>query len=364
MAIQLYCGRPGSGKSYGVLENVILPALKINRMVYTNIPLHLEAVEQDFPESVKNIIQFNNDDVTGEWLLTIPGGAIIIIDECWRYWPGGLKANEIDVKVKEFFAEHRHKSGVDNLTQEIVLLTQTPSQIAKVIRDLVDQSVLTVKNSAAGSNKTFNVAVYPGCLTTIESPKDPLVTGLGRYKPEVYKYYKSHTKSETGLPGVEIRADKRGNIWSHWYIRYVAPIVLISALFGAYYLVQFFRGKNSDSLQAAPVQTQPLQISKYQSIPVNQVITPNNANIQPVVPTESLTQRITGVVVIEGRQIIYVKHSEKKHLIKVGMESCKQTLNGILCQLGNEIVTAYTGKQIEEHDQPPTLAQTIVPKVY
>ena len=76
MAIQLYCGRPGSGKSYGVIENVLIPALKTSRIIYTNIPLHLDIIEQDYPESVKTLNQFKNEDVTGEWLMTLPGGAL------------------------------------------------------------------------------------------------------------------------------------------------------------------------------------------------------------------------------------------------------------------------------------------------
>jgi len=361
MAIQLYCGRPGSGKSYGVIENVLIPALKTNRLIYTNIPLHLEVIANDYPVSVDNLTQFKNDDVTGEWLMSIPGGALVIIDECWRYWPGGLKANDIDTKVKEFFAEHRHKSGLDNLTQEIVLLTQTPTQIAKVIRDLVDQSVLTIKNSAAGSNKTFNVAVYPGCIATIDNPKNPLVTGIGKYKPEIFKYYKSHTKSETGLPGIEIRADKRGNIWGHWYIRYVAPLVLISACWGLYYMYHFFTGDKFKD------ETATVQISTPQ--PARQVYpvgsgSASNAVIVPIPAplVESKKLRIAAIVNIGSGDIIYLEHSEIKHMIKVRSDRCTNTINGYQCEFNGELVTVHTGERKIDVTQQSEF-NAIVPKV-
>ncbi|MCU7813401.1 MAG: hypothetical protein KZQ77_19520, partial [Candidatus Thiodiazotropha sp. (ex Notomyrtea botanica)] len=47
MAIVTYVGLPGSGKSYSVVEHVILPALKNNRTVCTNIPLNKEQLSTD-----------------------------------------------------------------------------------------------------------------------------------------------------------------------------------------------------------------------------------------------------------------------------------------------------------------------------
>lgn len=359
MAIQLYCGRPGSGKSYGVVENVIVPALKMGRLIYTNIPLNIEAVNDDYPESAANVTQFQNGDVTGEWLMSIPGGALVIIDECWRYWPGGMKANELDLKVKEFFAEHRHKSGQDGLTQEIALITQTPSQIAKVIRDLVDQSVLTTKNTGAGSSTTFNVGIYPGCIPSIDKPGEANQKGFGRYKPEIYKYYKSHTKSETGLPGIEIRADKRGSIWNHWYIRYVAPIILLGSIWGAYYTYSFFTGEKFKTV--APAVSQPVPVQPMSATPavlVSGVILP-----VPLSPVESTTMRIGGFIEVKGVKTIYVKHADKPNLIKLTMHECKETPNGLECQYKNEIVTANTGRHGDIPRTAPTLTESIVPKV-
>ena len=38
MSIVGYSGLPGSGKSYGVVENVVIPALEAGRHIITNIP--------------------------------------------------------------------------------------------------------------------------------------------------------------------------------------------------------------------------------------------------------------------------------------------------------------------------------------
>lgn len=343
MAIQLFCGRPGSGKSYGVVENVILPAIKLARPIYTNIPLNLTAIESDYPGSVANIVQYQNDEVNGEFLMNIPGGALVIIDECWRYWPGGMKANEIPQQDKEFFAEHRHKAGEGGLTQEIVLLTQTPAQIAKVVRDLIDQTVLTVKNNAAGSDKTFNVRIFPGCIPSLEKPGEEMTSGLGRYKPEIYKYYKSHTKSENGLPGVEIRADTRGSVWNHWYIRYVAPIVIVASIWGAWFVYHFFTGDAFDKTKKETVS---------QSIPVNPESkpqsVPQSSQQQPLAPVakpvESKRYRIVGSSYREGFLYVYIEDGQTKKFVTYAANDCKiGGLNGPECTIEGQLVTQYTG---------------------
>jgi len=41
MSVVAYTGLPGSGKSYGVVENVIIPCLQEGRPIVTNLPLKL-----------------------------------------------------------------------------------------------------------------------------------------------------------------------------------------------------------------------------------------------------------------------------------------------------------------------------------
>lgn len=346
MAIQLFCGRPGSGKSYGVLENVILPAIQKKRPISTNIPLNLEVIEADYPGATSLITQFLNAEVNGQFLMSIPGGTIVIIDECWRFWPGGLKANELPQVDKEFFAEHRHKVGEGGLTQEIVLLTQTPAQIAKVIRDLIDSTALSIKNTGAGSEKTFTLQLFSGCIPSIDKPGEPNVSGLGRYKPEIYKYYKSHTKTETGLPGMEIRADKRGSVWSHWYIKYVAPVVFVAAVFGAIHTYKFFSGQ----LTKKPVNKDPIpEQTLQQTIPTPPAPTPPASQPTPTI-NQSQRYRISALIDVNGVRTIYVDDSQTGKLIKISTENCKYTLNGAECIHQGEIVSNQTGQRPPKED--------------
>lgn len=343
MAITLYCGRPGSGKSYGVVENVILPALQKQRLIYTNIPLMLEAIKQDYPEAASHINQFKNDAVNGEFLMAIPGGALIIIDECWRYWPSGMKSNEMPMLDKEFFAEHRHKAGQDNLTQEIVLVTQSPSQIAKCVKDLIDQTVMTVKADKVGLANKYQVKIFSACIPSIDKPGEPNVTGMGTYKPEIYKYYKSHTKSETGLAGIEIKADKRGTIWEHWYIRYVAPIVFIAAIWGCWYTYQFFTGQAFDKEAPQVTVIDPVNSQAPQAKPE----IPNPQPVKQIPKPESKRFRVSGVVYHDGMQIVHLSDPQGQVML-VDAKNCIFDLNGAQCEVNGEIVNRNTGVRPEK----------------
>ena len=60
MSISAYVGLTGHGKSYGAVENIILPALRQKRTVFTNIPMKTENCLRDFDCSV---IQFATQDL-------------------------------------------------------------------------------------------------------------------------------------------------------------------------------------------------------------------------------------------------------------------------------------------------------------
>ena len=342
MAIQFFCGRPGSGKSYGVIENVLLPALKLNRPIYTNIPLNLDAIEADFPDSFAEISGFANEEVTGEFLMSIPGGAVVILDECWRWFPAGQRVNDVDKDFKEFFAEHRHKVGLSGLTQEIVLVSQSPSQIAKFLRDLIDKTVLTIKNNAAGSSKTFTVKIYSACINSIDKPGEAQTSGIGKYKPEVFKYYKSHTKSETSdnLPGVEISADTRGSIWSHWYIRYVAPLILLAAVWAFWFFYDLYTNKYAPAPVSAPVVVpDPVAVASFAAVPVLAPV------VVPVpVMVQSKRYRVAGSASFDGRFVVYIHDSTTPHLLVYDATVCRSSVDRfITCHIDNEIVSINTG---------------------
>lgn len=213
MTITAYTGLPGSGKSYGVFENVIVPALENKKPVWTNIPFNEDALLEKF-----GVIPtaFTVDDITQnpDWFQTVfEPGAVLVLDECWRLWPAGLRANNVLMQHKSFLAEHRHMVGENGLSTEIVLVTQDLAQISSFARNLVENTFHVTKLSKVGLDKRFRVDVYFGPVTGAAPPKAKREREIhGSFKPEIQALYKSHTMSKTGSAGDESRTDGRFNI--------------------------------------------------------------------------------------------------------------------------------------------------------
>jgi len=213
MAISAYVGLPGHGKSYGVVKHVILPALKNKRTVFTNIPINKEICLEEFECSV---VQFDMQDIIDNedwWSTTFEAGAILVIDEVWRLWPQGLKASAVRESDRSFLAEHRHLVGENNLSTEVILVTQDLGQLCSFAKNLVENTFRVVKLGAVGLGNRYRVDVFQG---PVSGPNPNLKNRIkeiqgGKFKADIYRLYKSHTKSETGEAGCEKSTDSRNN---------------------------------------------------------------------------------------------------------------------------------------------------------
>jgi|1_EtaG_2_1085319.scaffolds.fasta_scaffold00001_550 zona occludens toxin len=296
MSIVGYSGLPGSGKSYGVVENVVIPALEAGRHIITNIPLKLGRLSDDYPQGKVTI--FDNreaeDDPTFFDLERHPAGVIWIIDEAWRFWKSGMKATNIPQCQKEFFTEHRHNVGPDGRTNEIVLVTQDLAQLCAFVRGLVEETYRAVKLTAIGQKNKYRVDVFMGAATG-QKPGKPMRQLYGSYKPEIYQYYKSHTRNKTDFAaGMEEKADDRANVLKHPLIKFGIPVAIAIMVFGVYQVIAYFSPEeHTDSPTPTTEQSTP------------------GTNQQPVTATQSArTARETKAVKasLEGRAPHQVKH--------------------------------------------------------
>lgn len=245
MTITAYAGLPGSGKSYSVVENVIIPALKAGRVVAHNLTLNVDALRVVCDRDVTpQLVQLSRDASAAEIVTQCPLGAVIVLDEVWRYWPAGTKANEVPKPELAFFKEHRHRVGADGLASEIYVLDQDlGTGVPAFIRSLVDLTYLHTKLSAIGASKNYRVDVYTRAQSAMKPVKSAKLRSMqGRYKPEVFNCYVSHTQATNpGEAGLEVMPDKRGNLLKSWPVRaaFVAAVLLpflawfaISSVFG------------------------------------------------------------------------------------------------------------------------------------
>lgn len=361
MAIDAYTGLPRSGKSYSVIKNVILPSLKEGRQVHTNIPL-TDLLKEEFPGQCH---QLPDDWYTSETLFDdLPPGAVVVLDELWRRWPAGLKANRVPFADKAFLAEHGHNVDEHGRTTRVVLVTQDLSQIAAFARDLVDTTYRSVKLDQVGADGRFRVDIYRGAVTGQKPPKTQLTRSLyDKYEEEIYRYYKSATKSQAGNAGDESRADKRANIWRSPFILFalIAPIVCIPFLL--WYIIGMF--SSGFGLVEEPPAPEPVVLTN----PPPPVVNPPPGVVQVQQVTDSRPP-MSGVWRIAGTMDWPSRDQAKPVIILVSgvlgeryanPDDCEILSDGInwSCVVDGFTVTAWTGRgDYSTIVSPPALART------
>ncbi|MCE1097549.1 zonular occludens toxin domain-containing protein [Pseudomonas asiatica] len=264
MPIHAYVGKPGHGKSYGVVERVVIPSLKQNRHVVTNIPLNADELLADFGGFITQLPE--------DWHLRdnlselIPNGCVAVLDEVWRRWPNGQRSNMANETDKSLLAEHRHRVDSSNNSMRIVLVTQDLQQIAHWARSLIETTFRVVKIS----KKTYRVDAYSGVVTGDAPSKTKLIRQYpGIFRADIYRYYSSATQSLTGEVGDESVADKSASIMRSWGLWIAIGSSVLLIVLGLYGVTSFFKTKpNVEPSSEKTVPARSLVTEKHKSPPI------------------------------------------------------------------------------------------------
>lgn len=235
MSIYLILGRPGGGKSYEATVYHALESLKQGRRVITNLPLNIPMFEQVFgaefiaehlevrteakgpaPNIKANGINWKRsptdkvirkpfstvDCYQDEWRHPDSGiGALFIVDECHFVLPRG----STPIEVSNWYSMHRHH-GFD-----ILLISQGYRKINVDIIDMVDLVYFLQKNKMLGDEGSYTRKIKDGVRGAIVN------SDTRTYQKEYFKYYKSHTASNSSV--TEAYAQDIKGFWQGGLIR-------------------------------------------------------------------------------------------------------------------------------------------------
>lgn len=248
MAIDAYVGKPGSGKSYSVVAYVIIPSLEQGRHVVTNIPLNIDLLKEKYPKG--KVTQLPDDWYSVPSISDFaPNGCVLVLDELWRRWPQGMRANQADLQDKSLLAEHRHRVDEKGNSMRIVFVTQDLSQIATFSRTLIDA---TYRVRSIKRNKLFTTFIYEGSVTGDSPPVTKLIrqTPPTKFNKDYFKFYSSATQSHSGNVGDESTADRRNSIFKSITL-WIFIVIFLGGFFVAYYFISGFF-KQSESIVNSP----------------------------------------------------------------------------------------------------------------
>lgn len=334
MAIDAYTGLPGAGKSHGVMQRVILPALKLGRTVLHNLPIN--EAEIDALALPGTLLKVPDGADFDQVVKLFPAGAVLVLDEFWRFMPSGKKAHMIPEEHREFFAMHRHQVGADGRSSDIVLVCQDLSQVCTFVRDLVETTFRYVKQTVIGQRNRYRCDVYQGPVTGAKPPTSKR-TGVehGKYDPAVFKLYRSHTLSTTGAAGVEEKVDDRGNLLKGARFKLtLLALILIPFLLVASVKLFYAQAKPPQKPRApTPTAERSEAVASAAPAPAEPIARP---------PTPSHTWRMAGT--ISRRNGVVVVLQSLTGVRYLPRSACLDDDGGNpVCTLDGELIASWTG---------------------
>jgi len=352
MAINVYCGLQGSGKSYEVVSTPVLDAVAAGRRVVTNIDgineaaihAYLAKRRQIPAERLGQIVAvanervmapgfFPNEDRPEVVSLVLPGD-LIAIDEAWRFWPSSAK---VSLEHMQFFTMHRHYVHPETGGScDLVLMTQDISGLCRPLRNVIELSFRMHKLKALGLAKTYRVELFEGWKQTRKMRIDVFTR---RYQAEIFPLYKSYA----GKDGNERTIDKRQNVLTNPKLWSVSALTIGVGLAGAWQTWRFFNPEVSEKPSAqAAVRDDPTSAA-----PRDQVTDIRSAALR-VSPSDSSAWRVAGRFKADG--IAWIALIDKSGRLRV--ESPSLFTNDGIAMIGvveQQRVSTWSGEAATRH---------------
>lgn len=279
MASKFYGGTPGSGKSYEVVENVILPGLKDGRRVVTNIAgLDYEAMVEylvergadpdkigtihkiELTEKIEGklaIIRGDGEHAQLDPASIVQGGDLCVFDEVWRIWEEGKRIHADDQK---FLRMQRHLlHPKTNVACDVIVISQDFADLNRTLKRLIEERYIMSKHISIGKPNRYRVSVYS------KGSRRSHVQYQKKYDPKIFPLYKSHSMGAGN--GVEKSVDGRGNILKGAMFTIVLPLALLLGGGGMYGVYRFFHSADPEPAPSSAAKDQSGRAMPSSSLP-------------------------------------------------------------------------------------------------
>jgi len=245
--IKVYWGQPGQGKSYNAHKDAIIENLKSGeKRVITNLAVNIPELEKHIRKTrpafiLENEVKILTDEELGRWWAYKFKGdecitwnpelaseqydlvpTVYVIDEGWQV-ASARKAGSVDSEL-EFFLRHHRRFGFD-----VVWITHHPSDVPKIIRNLVEQwescqnhkyrAAMTVFKRPARFEVQVHRDASPGQGAV------PMELTFPNLIPEIANTY--NTQSSKGVTGTQADKNRKVKGISLMWIPVTAVLVCV-----------------------------------------------------------------------------------------------------------------------------------------
>lgn len=254
MAINVYCGVMGSGKSYEVVQGPLLDAIASGRRVVTNVDGINEALIHEFlvdkgrgdGSAFGPVVHVRTDDFlepaffpveheSAEGAIVTPGfvqpGDLVVVDEAWKLWNSDKKISD---EHMAFFRMHRHfthpQTGV---ACDVVLMVQDIVDLHRKVKSVVELSFRMHKLKSLGLSSGYRVEQYEGWK---QNGRTRVATYVRKYSKRIFPLYKSYA----GAGGKEVVVDKRQNILNNKRLWALVAVLVVTPVVAGWFIYAFF----------------------------------------------------------------------------------------------------------------------------
>lgn len=233
MPVKAFIGLQRQGKSYSAMKYAVLPMLKAGRKVITSIAVTDKALEE-FP-NLEYQKEINYKD--------IHAGAVYVLDEVWKECPKGLTTAKLPEIFKEFFAMSGHLVGENDLTTEIIIITQNfETQLCDYILGQIETTYYVEKVPLTDKINQCRTTTYRGVVKGNPPRAKNEGVKLEKYDPKVFEYYKSNSGSKNGQVAIEMDVIKPKTLMDLKIVKYGIPLGVIAIFLIIYFGSSLFGG--------------------------------------------------------------------------------------------------------------------------
>lgn len=373
MSITAYTGVMGSGKSYEVVKEVIIPAIAAGRRVVTNISgLSQEKILQYIQEKSKNqnidtageIISFENDVLLSNNFFPssskdgfVKGGDLVVIDEAWRSWGSGQKIRQDHL---EFWRMHRHFTHpVSGISCDLVVISQDIGDLHRSLKLVIELSFRTKKLKSLGLSTKYTVEMWEGTKQSRKGIKSSTRT----YDKDVFPLYKSYSSS-TSSTVVEMSVDKRQNIFSSLSTKIGMPIAVIILILSIWYMIKFFSPSSYAGAEVSakapavvPVQAPATTAAIPAPVPVGDL----GLTREPRrVPRVSAEWRLAGFVAVGARRVVLLVNNSGRVRFEAPGAFTFEDGRPVAGVIDNQRVTAWSGSLSSPSSEAPSASPLLL----
>jgi zona occludens toxin len=307
MAINAYVGVMGSGKSYEVVNSVILPAVLAGRRIVTNISgispeLILERCKKKAPNAtLGQVVYVPIEEITKPGFFPIfdppkagfvQPGDLICIDEAWKFWDS---ADDISAEHMDFFRMHRHYVSESGVSCDMSLMIQDMGSLHRKVKSVVEATFRMVKLKSLGFSKVYRVEVYEGHKLTKAARVDQ---HINKYDKSIFPLYQSYK----GGVGKEIQIDSRQNIFKKKSLWIGVALLVGFGYFGWYGYNKFFNRIDKSTLPAASNSTTTATVPLPAAVPRSTT-------------TEGTLNRIHGLATFNNQTVVIVSYAGRSFML-------------------------------------------------